>query len=89
MTPSHLLIKQKFFGSLDNDMNLDQPYKTYSNFHKFNTDGFAGTLKLNSKIVYLSGKKKKINDIANNFLNKPIKKFTLKKEPYVYNYNKK
>ena len=89
MTPSHLLIKQKFFGSLDNDMNLEQPYKTYSNFHKFNSDGFGGTLKLNSKIVYLSGKKKKINDITNNFLNKQIKKFTLKKEPYVYNYNKK
>ena len=87
--PQHLLIKKKFMDSLDIDMKSDQPYKTYSNFPKFNLEGYEGNIKLNTKIIYLSGKKNKKNEFAINFLNKPIKKTTLKKEQYIYNYNKK
>ena len=65
-------------------MKLGNPYKTYSSFPKLKLDGFDSKPKVNSKIIHLNNKKKKI-DFTSDFLNRKI---TLNKEPITFkNFN--
>ena len=89
---SNNIVNSKIEENIDNENinnfeKIYQPYKTFSNFPKIGLDKSEGkTNYINSKIVLLNNnsKKKKINDVANNFLNKKINKTTLNKGPDIY-----
>ena len=75
---------KKNIDTIENETRFGNPFKTYSSFPKIKlSDRFEQKPKLNSKVIYLNGKTKKINDIAHNFLNKKIKKIKLNREPYI------
>ena len=79
------LVNKKYIDTiLDTEMKLGNPYKTYSSFPKLKLDGFDSKPKVNSKIIHLNNKKKKI-DFTSDFLNRKI---TLNKEPITFkNFN--
>ena len=76
------IFNKKFNEDFENGNYQEKPnmaYKTYSNFPKTGLDNNLDRKpKVKSKIVYLNNsKEKKGNEIANNFLNKKIKKVNL------------
>ena len=67
----------KNLDKLDSENNnyfekINQPYKTFSNFSKLGIERNEKKIHLNSKKIILQNKDKKLNEVANNFLNKKI-----------------
>jgi len=76
------IFNKKYNEDFENGNYLEKSnkaYKTYSNFPKTGLDNnLDGKSKPNSKLIYLNNSKgKKGNEIANNFLNKKVKKVNL------------
>ena len=56
----------------NNYEKISQPYKTFSNFSKIGIERNDRKINLHSKKIILQNKDKKLNEVANNFLNKKI-----------------
>ena len=95
ITSKNNKINRRYFENFDTDgLNAfeksGQAYKTFSNFPKLGLDGHNAKTKINTKVIQLDNKNNKnLSEIAQNFLNKKIKKINLNKDINFYSHSKK